>query len=268
MILIEGSNQELRAAMGHAIREALILYDPFYYEVNEDKTLTLQSQLIGVHLDTRCHIRNGTLLNAGTPERRRMIAYGLSHSGSVLVNCGQGVNAYGIIPSFQVDDAADIAWCAPQVANWWLKAKDSVDRLWDFYSTYHCPANMAEDDDFIMLVGDRPPRSGRGYKFPKKLAFVSHHGASLFLHDAMMRAGGKYYLTNYFKYPRERANRDAIIDEINFIKPSRIVALGSEAAGMLVRMDIGAPITNTHHPKYWQRFRADQIDELVRLIRP
>jgi len=260
MILIEGPRADIGAVMVKMLRDALHVYDMRH--VNHEGTMFSKKQLFKlVRSDHRYEIHTGLITMGLDAYTKSMIGYALSTAGSVVVICGGNSLPVNVLPTVLVNDVADAPQAVQTVVQYWEHARAWMAKLWDYGSMYSVGPQLT------MLVGDTPmtPFSGRGQALP----FFGLQGQCVFLHEAMSRAGGKYYLTSAIKHGTQRESRNAIIDEVYLIKPVRIIALGSEASAFLARVDIeNVVITNTYHPKYWQRFRASKIDELVDILRP
>jgi len=224
-----------------------------------------------VHADHRWQIRDGLPLDQLAPEARHMLAYGLFAAGTLVVICAEHTQlSIGraeeltpyprVLPMYCVFPHEDLAQEAQEIVRLWRAAVHEATEFWPYGSNGYTARAP------IMLVGDRvnpfvPAELGK-----RRMAFVSHHGCSLYLHDAMRRAGGRYYVTNAIKAKRKSTNMQALREEVEKVRPSRIVALGTEAAEALSQL--GVKFTTTYHPQYWRRFQASRLGELVDCLQP
>ncbi len=270
MILLEGPNRELRAQLGPALRDQLIAQNASLHVSGDHDRPSLQRLVKLVHADTRWQVRDGLPLGHLDADARHMIAYGLLAAGTLVVICANDGNLTmgqaedltpypRVLPLYCVFPGDDLTLEVMRIAVLASAAIYEANNIWTYGGNGYTTRGP------IMLVGDKPnpfvpADEGR------RLAFVSHHGCSIYLHDAMRRAGGRYYVTNAYKFKRRAENLQALKDEILMVRPSKTVALGAEAAEML--SSLGTPFVATYHPQYWRRFRADRLEELVTELRP
>lgn len=271
MILLEGPNRELRAKLGPLIREAMPAESPSLHVSGENFRPRLERLVQLVHADHRWQIRDGLPLDQLAPEARHMLAYGLSAAGTLVVICAaDGFLSIGraeelapsprVLPLYAIFPQEDLAAEVHEIARLWRAQVHAANEFWGYGS--NGPTTRAP----IMLVGDRVNPFVPAELNKRRMAFVSHHGCSLYLHDAMRRAGGRYYVTNAIKAKRKTTNMQALREEIEKVRPARIVALGTEAAEALSQL--GASYVTTYHPQYWRRFQASRLGELVACLQP
>jgi hypothetical protein len=257
MILIEGLRHDIANAMIEGLTNALHIYDVRHFP-NTYKKTNLNRLISLVQSDHRYEIHSGIVAEGLSDATRNMMAYGLSSAGSIVVICGGAPNPVNILPTVMVNELTEVPQAIKTAVSYWEHARTWMLKLWEFRSLYAIAPQQ------IMLVGEKctPPVKTGGRALP----FFGAQGPGLFLHDAMVRAGGKYYLTCALKYASDRANRDAIIDEVHLINPTRIIAMGTNASRMLARVDIDH--VKAYHPTYLRRFRPAYIDELVGILQP
>jgi hypothetical protein len=271
MILLEGPNRALRTQLGPAIRAAMPAENPSLHVSGDNFRPKLQRLVHLVHADHRWQIRDGLPLDHLEPDARHMIAYGLYAAGTMVVICAEDGSltmaqaedlapSRRVLPLYSVHPGDDLAKEAQHIALYWRMAVQEASRFW------HYGSNGPTQRSPIMLVGDRANPFVPAELNQRRMAFVSHHGCSLYLHGAMRRAGGRYYVTNAVKANKKTWNLLALREEIEKVRPSRIVALGTEAAEVLAKVD--ARFTTTYHPQYWRRFQASRLGELVDCLQP
>lgn len=271
MILLEGPNRELRAKLGPLLREHMPCENPGLHVSGENFNPTIRRAVGIVHADHRWQIRDGLPVTNFHLDVRHMLAYGLFSAGTVVVICANDATLTmaqaeeltpfpRVLPLYGVFPGDDLAAEVDKIARIWRAAVHEANRYWIYGS------NGPTERSPIMLVGDRVNPFVPAEADTRRLAFVSHHGCSLYLHDAMRRAGGRYYVTNAVKSKYKNRNLLALKEELEKVKPCRVVALGAEAGEMLA--NVGAKFEATYHPQYWRRFRAAEIAELVDCLRP
>lgn len=270
MILLEGPNRALRAKLGPLLQAAMPAENPGLHVSGEEFSPTIRRAVKIVHADHRWQIRDGLPTHNFHPEVRHMLAYGLFAAGTVVVICAEDehltlaqaeeLTPYPrVLPLYCVFPHEDLGREVEEITRIWRAAVHEANEFWGYGS------NGPTTRSPIMLVGDRA-NPFMPIEEARRLAFVSHHGCSMYLHDAMRRAGGRYYVTNAMKSKLRGPNQRALKEEIQKVKPRRIVALGTEAAGMLSSID--AKFELTYHPQYWRRFHAGRLNELVASLQP
>lgn len=270
MILLEGPNRALRAKLGPLLQQAMPAENPSLHVSGENFSPTVQRAVKILHTDHRWQIRDGLPLYNFPPEVRHMMAHGLFAAGTVVVICANDETLTvaqaeelaphpRVLPLYCVFPHEDLTREVKEIARIWRAAVHDANEFWQYGS------NGPTSRSPIMLVGDRP-NPFMPIEEARRLAFVSHHGCSMYLHDAMRRAGGRYYVTNAVKSKLKTRNLQALKEEIQKVRPCRIVALGTEAAEVLA--NVGAKFETTYHPQYWRRFHAGRIGELVDCLKP
>jgi hypothetical protein len=257
MILIEGPRQDIGVAMLNGVRDALLIYDVRHVN-HEGAKYNFRRMMALVQSDHRYEIHTGIVMPGINAPARQMLAYGLSTAGSCVVICGGNSLPVNILPTVMVNELAEVPQAVKKVVECWEHARAWTLKLWEYKSQYSIAPQL------VMLVGDQamPPAIPGARPAP----FFGQQGQCQFLHEAMMRAGGKYYLTSALKYASDRANRDALIDEAHLIKPTKIVAMGTDAARMLARLEM--EFVTTYHPQYWSRFKSGEGSQLVDILKP
>lgn len=120
----------------------------------------------------------------------------------------------------------------------------------------------------IMIVGEVPSNKSVGNGYIK--GFLSDKGSSAFLHQMLYEArvydNTMPYFTNFWKgHDNMKDAVDAIVEEIEELKPRKIIALGKEAATCVPQGEF------LEHPSYVKRFSSgntkwyiDKIKELTK----
>jgi hypothetical protein len=97
------------------------------------------------------------------------------------------------------------------------------------------------------------------------LPFFSTAGSSAYLINTLMRLGigHNYYLTNAYRKDGSPRIMKPIIGDLKKLK--RVLALGQQAAKMLVQQDI--PCTCLPHPQFYHRFKHHEATEYLKLFK-
>jgi hypothetical protein len=277
MILIESNYDYLTREVCRELKELdprLSFHVPDEFDLNVKRLHKL------LHADNRFQVRANLVeftVNNLSQAEAHMVGTALLATGSfVLVvhppleeeledrtarfySCTMG----GLLPGMNIYDRELLS----ELATRWLELwQGNLEDLAKVYGTDIWSAGGLHSGQ-VMLVGDRvnpfvPFDEGR------RLAFVSHQGCSHFLHQALvanfLAQGTRYYLTNAYKSHVRKANMEMLNEEIQLVKPVKIVALGGVAAQYL--SDLGQEFTRTYHPQYWKRFKNKELPELIKLV--
>jgi hypothetical protein len=110
------------------------------------------------------------------------------------------------------------------------------------------------EEGSVMFIGDMPSNQSIGNGFIR--AFISNTGSSEFLHKCLFDAGvypseQMPYFTNWNKWEdNNKLNLQSIQEEIDIIKPKKIVCFGKEIKNMLGTGEV------IEHPAYIKRFKS------------
>lgn len=118
--------------------------------------------------------------------------------------------------------------------------------------------------DGVMIVGDEPSNKSIGSGYIK--GFQSDKGSSSFLHQMLYEAGiykhTMPYFTNFGKgFDNEKDKIDALVEEIEAIKPRKVIAMGKDVA---TKVPMGEFL---EHPSYVKRFSSGNTDWYVEKIK-
>lgn len=216
-----------------------------------------------IHRPHHNHISLGFHHDLKDPAQIYMVGMGLAAYGSIAVFFGHCTaeevvagTFYGLIPAVMCDmmTQSDLEAIVASHAMQQLLVAD--------VSRFNSSGLKSAHGDTIMIVGEGSQDLGDG----KRMAFISATGCSLFLHEALRQhPANRYYLTNADKGLTMVENRKALLEEIDRIKPKRIIAMGAPAATMLA--DLRQKFDRTYHPQYWKRFKSKQFNELVDFLK-
>lgn len=280
MIILEGPALHLREAVRHELEARLRAELGELLTVHASGTPGLGALGDVVRLlntPNQTQLRDGLTLDFiyGHPVHH-MAGYALNATGSVIITCVPAGRRWTHMDSHPLCDHLPnlTLWSDQDVA----EGLDLILRTWRerqvaVATTYPFGGTGYPEEGGVMVVGERvnpfrpfgDTRQGEG-GFPAAwLAFTSNQGCSMFLHDALRHAGGRYYLTNALKTQGKRLNRELLERELALMRPGAVVAMGSEAAGALA--DLKVDFVRTDHPQYWNRFRKREAGELVELFR-
>lgn len=272
MIVVTGFNMELRREVVDRLRFIMAPLDKSQ-PMGERTDLNYLTRF--VHQDLRYHVLDGLWPEHLSDAERYMLTSAVLPGGCVLVVChdnplpeegGVGVmhpptKVYGQGIWFPWINIYNRHYLEDSIE--WILAhhKAHIRRAVPF-KEWAVSGNVEEG--VVMLVGEASQEITPGVK---RRAFISHKGCSLFLQEALRRnAPTKYYLTNAQATGNASYDRLKLQREIELIKPCKIVALGVEAA--LVMVDLKVPFTRTWHPQYWARFRSTLMHELCEILKP
>lgn len=112
----------------------------------------------------------------------------------------------------------------------------------------------------IMLVGDQYADDSFVDKHDR-MTFISNNNSSYYLHDALelTKNPKDYYLTNSRKYENDDLNLQALQEEVEYLKPKKVIALGNKSSVLLKKAKIEH--IKVEHPQYRRRFKFKQINE-------
>jgi hypothetical protein len=279
MILIEGENEYLRRQVRKELRSRL---DRLSIHADDEFEMTFPRLIKLLHLDNRYQVREQLTkfinkeLGLGDAH---MVASALQATGTFVLVCHteDDINEEncvevfykatlsGLLPGMNIYDSMSITDIVARAMDLWEENLLLVAR---FYDTDIWSAGGVESN-MVMLVGEKV----HPYKpadEERRLAFVSQQSCCRFLHDVLAsnfyHQGVKYYLTNAHKVEVHKMNLKMLKEELDLVKPIKVVAMGSEAARVL--SDLGQEFTRTYHPQYWKRFKNQDRSELVRLLLP
>lgn len=257
MILIDGPRADIADAIIEGLQKTLAIWNIKKYGP-DGKPHTLKQLVDLVQRDHRDEIHSGILAPGLDKATRSMLSYGLSAAGSVVVICGGEQAPENILPTVIVNDMSDVPKAVTRIITYRTEAMHWVDKLWEYRSLYSIGPQLT------MIVGHKPmaaiDRHNQG------MPFFGIQGQCIFLHDAFRLAGGKYYLTSAEKTGYKILDRETLDVEIKMIRPTRIIAMGSEASSSLARLRVN--FIKAYHPQYWRRFKAMKMDELVAILKP
>ncbi len=266
MIVLEGPNLALRDALQEELQRRLSGLTLHRSGQRPDDLRALCRQLWS---DNRLELRVGFPLDLPHGHgARHMVASAIAATGSMFVVCCEEwddlhlmrdkyLPASHYVSSAILNGKADVAETAGWIANVWQQAVSYANQTFEFCSS---GTNQGEP---VMVVGERV-NPYRPIEVERRLPFTSHDGCSLFLHRALLATDRPYYLTNALKTTHARTNRQLLHQEIVRVCPSRIVAMGQEAARVLADLRVSYEIT--YHPQYWKRFKNQDFGELVKLL--
>lgn len=277
MIILTGPNTALRETLRHEIEKQLRpeLGDLLTIHLGGTPGRRTTSAVIRL-LNTPNHseLRDGLPLDFPNDHAiHHMAGYALHATGSVVVlamNHGQDYSRLERPPLCDYLDHA-AAWpvgdadtFVKNILNLWEENQREVARTYRFGGTGYM------DTGGVMVVGERvnPFRPWQEVKTLEEavpLAFTSNQGCSFFLHEALRASGGRFYLTNALKTNNTKLNRMMLAQELAYMEPRKIIAMGSEAAAALSEQRVD--FVHTNHPQYWKRFRNKDVGELVELFR-
>lgn len=277
MILIEGNNDYLNRQVRKELR---FRHDRLAFHVEDEFEMTLKRLLKLLHHDNRYQVREnvvGRMQNLLNPADAHMIASGLLATGSFVLVCHDPLDVSteqaqatfyrstleGLLPGMNIYHAEMVPEIVEASMKLWEENLETLKAVYetDIWSAGGLMPGM------VMLVGDRvlpyvPCDEER------RLAFVSHRGCSRFLHEALAANyeldGTRYYLTNAHKCDVAKLNLKMLQEEIDLVKPVKIVAMGGDAARYL--SDLKATFDRTYHPQFWKRFRNKELPELIQLL--
>jgi len=274
MIILEGPNTALREALRHDIEKQLRPELGDLLTVHLSGTPDTGSTAAIVKLlnsPNHCELRDGLRLDF--PDHHpihHMAGYALNATGTLLVHA---VNKAGEEPpASQLYDHlwhvgvwnGDFDTLVEYILHVWRERQKEIARTYRYGGTGHL------EKGGVMVVGERvnpfrPWAEAHRIGTPIPLAFTSNHGCSFFLHGALRASGGRFYLTNAVKSLSKKLNRTMLAEELDLMKPGKIIAMGSEAAAALYEQRVD--FVHTNHPQYWKRFRNKDVGELVELFR-
>jgi hypothetical protein len=255
MLIFEGPDLALRAALFQKFKAR---YNAaFTFHQNGDGIrCDLNYLLKVVHADHRLQVRDGWP-GTGDPVEDAMLGLALQASGSMVAWCGPNEDASHVphVPIGHCPSGYDLEELVYLAGDWWQNYRRSFEMTYEYGHTGRCYGRP------VMLVGDRynpfvPLEDAR------RLAFTGKTGSCRFLHQAILLAPPQhYYVTNATKYDKPKRDVAALAREIDLVQPAKIVALGTEAATMLVRTHNSFHLTC--HPQFWHRFRQGREAELA-----
>lgn len=265
MLLIEGPNAQLRSVILEQLRRDTnpgTLTFTHGSEVFTNRNLNYYIRLLHTDHHTQVFERLRLTGSLETPERY-MVAMGLKARGTISVVC-QANNtvetmistAGGILPYINCTFADDPALVVEKVMDYWQYHINTSFPVADYHSIGGVFRNQT------MIVSD-VRKSGQ-------YAFVGAQNSTLLLHKILEEISNEldnphlFYLTSTVKTGNNRTNTKMLKDEIEMVKPARIVAMGSSAAAML--SSIHATFERTDHPQYWARFRSHEYDLLKKQL--
>lgn len=116
----------------------------------------------------------------------------------------------------------------------------------------------------VLLVGERHVR-GLTPEDPVYAPFVEAKGSSLYLHQALQLSGRTdYHITNAVKFGHPGKDRAALLQEVELLRPSRVVALGLAAARVLREVNVQHEVVA--HPSARRRFKYNEILHYARQL--
>jgi len=266
MILIDGPDDNLCFQVRKQLQKLLPTFD---VQVSGQNRQPRMADFINMlNKDHRHVIRDGFNLPTHFNKAQcYMLTMGLASSGSVYVFCGMDfteqqiwlTKEYAYLPSGPIINEGNLETVVAQIVERSTAEILQANKVWHYNSL------GGIRDHQVMLVGDRVSPF-YSYDAIRKMAFFSPHGSSIFLHDALQQVDSTYYLTNAYKTNSRKQNQMLLAEEIDLVKPVKIVGMGEEAHRTL--SDIGATFVRTYHPQYWVRFKNKDLDELVSILRP
>ena len=121
-----------------------------------------------------------------------------------------------------------------------------------------------QQQEAILLVGERHVR-GLTPDDPVYAPFVERQGSSLYLHQALQLSGRTdYHITNAIKFGQPGKDRGMLLQEIDLLRPSRVVALGQVASRLLREVHIAHDVVA--HPSARRRFKYTEILHYARQL--
>lgn len=118
----------------------------------------------------------------------------------------------------------------------------------------------------IMLIGDQFGDESKIGDTSVK-AFTSGMAAK-FLRAAMaLNTDRQYYVTNSLKVNDYELNKNLLLEEIELIKPSKIITLGRNAKNLFYKITKRYPDAVTDHPSYIKRFNKLTVQEYSQTLR-
>ncbi len=261
MIILQGPDEKLRTELFRLIAPEV----RYNYKTGETYRADLNYLVSQVHLN-RYHLRDQFLHELPQGPARSMLGMALASAGSIAVICGkmdEEAMAYSsmdgripVIPAEEFLSSTNTHNVASLIIEIWLTEQRRIEPLYDYWGAGGLQENP------VMLVGEANQDMGS----TKRRAFISHKGCSLYLHEAICaNKETNYYLTNAVKSDNAKFNLAALADEIDIVKPRRIIALGAVAATTL--SELRAQFERTWHPSYWMRFKPTDISELADFIK-
>lgn len=263
MLILQGPDQRLRFNLFTRMKRHVSPKPAYQFRIaRETERVDLRHLVSIVHDEHSLLIRDG--FETGLPHddpALYMLGMALASAGSVVVLCGvnsaqeiKELTFGGILPAIMIMESNDETIL--NILDVWADEIIKTVPLFEFWGSGGRP------DDCTMLVGEANQELGT----IKRRAFTSHTGCSIFLHQALMANGHRrYYLTNAQKTSNQRQDKIQLQQEIDLLQPSKIVAMGKEAAIMLSQLKI--PFITTFHPQYWKRFKHYQQQELIELLK-
>lgn len=258
MIILTGPDQHLKARLWHLLRGD-------NYEPPDTYRTDLRWLVHRVHIDHRNEVGEFVHNLPDGDAARYMLGMALASAGSLVVLCKVtkltevwNETFGGTLPFVHVthDENKQLKIATEQIVDAWRSEIAKANPLYDYHST------GGHSTGGVMLVGEANKEDG----WPIRRAFINDTGCSLFLHQALQKNQGvRYYLTNANKTNVHRYNRAALIDELEILKPRKVVAMGTEAAKML--SDLKVAHERTYHPQYWKRFKNKDLDEFAQALK-
>jgi hypothetical protein len=276
MILIEGPNDQLRRQVRKELRAR---HDRLGFHTEDETSMTLKRLIKLLHADGRYHVRERLthyVTEHLTQGEAHMVASGLLATGSFVLVChdlddddaGEYYHSTlgGLLPGMNVRDLEMVPDIVTGALELWAAQLEQLKPLLD--TDIWSAGGL--DQEMVMIVGDQvspylPCDEGR------RVAFVSDHGCSKFLHEQLathwLATGTRYYLTNAHKCDVARMNLKMLEEELKLVNPTKVVALGGVAARHLSDIRVG-DFARTYHPQYWKRFKNKDTGELLEILKP
>jgi hypothetical protein len=141
------------------------------------------------------------------------------------------------------------------------KYNNNLDKNFIKYESIGCFYNP------IMLIGERYG-SGEDFNFGKNIylkTFIDTKLSSRYLHQALKNFKQKFYITNLYKVENNEINLKLITEEINLIKPTKIILLGNKVEKLFKELNL--LYYKMPHPQYYNRFKNKNIDEYESLFK-
>jgi len=113
----------------------------------------------------------------------------------------------------------------------------------------------------ILIVGESPGPGSQGFNTP----FVGSGSGQWLtrkLEEAEIDENRLYWINAYDGYGQPASH-----EFVRSLKPSKIIALGSEARKWAAPLQKEFNVEHVHHPQYWLRFKANEEYPLIEMLK-